>query len=156
MKSKEGVVELLNQLLTDDMAAINQYFMHAVMCQQWGYERLYHKLREMSIGEMRDVERIIHRILYLEGLPNLQRQARVEIGESVEEHLRLDLTQEQNLAQTLAQTVAHCGQVGDFATRGMLEEMLRHQDSDIEWLETQLETIKQVGIQNYLSQQIEE
>lgn len=154
MKAKEGVIDFLNKVLTNDLTAINQYFLHAEMCRHWGYERLYEKLRAMSIEEMKDVEKVMEKILYLESVPNLQRLGRVEVGESAEEHLRLDLEQEQGSGGTLREAVAHCAQVGDFGTRALLEGFLVNQAKDIDWLETQLETIKQVGIQNYLSQQM--
>ena len=154
MKARDGVLDYLNQILTNDLTAINQYFLHAEMCRQRGYERLYHKFREMSIEEMRDVERLMEHVLYLEGLPNVQRLGRVEVGESVEEDLRLNLQQEVASAETLEAAVAHCGQAQDFATRGILEQMMIHQAGDIDWLETQLETISQIGIEEYLGHQI--
>ena len=154
MKAKEGVVDRLNALLTNDLTAINQYFVQAEMCKNWGYERLYQKLREASFGEMKDAQRLIRHILYLEGVPNLQRLGTVRVGENVPEHLELDLQIEHQAVDTLAEAIAHCTQVGDYTTRAILEEMIQAEDEDIDWLETQLETIKQVGLENYLAQQI--
>ena len=156
MKAKEGVVERLNTLLTNDLTAINQYFIQAEMCKNWGFERLYQKLRGASFGEMKDAQRLIRHILYLEGVPNLQRMGTVRVGENVPEHLELDLQIEHQAVETLAEAIAHCTQVGDYTTRGILEEMIQGEDEDIDWLETQLETIKQVGLENYLAQQIHE
>jgi bacterioferritin len=156
MKAKEGVVERLNTLLTNDLTAINQYFIQAEMCKNWGLERLYQKLREASFGEMKDAQRLIRHILYLEGVPNLQRMGTVRVGENVPEHLELALQIEHQAVETLAEAIAHCAQVGDYTTRAILEEMIQGEDEDIDWLETQLETIRQVGLENYLAQQIRE
>jgi len=154
VKAKEGVVELLNQILTIDLTAINQYFLHAEMCRHWGYERLYDKLRDSSIAEMKDAQRIIEHILYLEGMPNLQRLGTVRVGENVQEHLQLDLEAERNAVTTFTTAIAHCARVEDYTTRNILEEMVRDEEEHIDWLETQLETIEQVGLQNYLAQHI--
>jgi bacterioferritin len=156
MKAKEGVVDLLNQILTVDLTAINQYFIHAEMCRNWGYERLYHKLRDSSITEMKDAQRIIEHILYLEGMPNLQRLGTVRVGENVEEHLQLDLEAERSAVSLFATAIAHCARVEDYTTRIILEEMIRDEEEHVDWLETQLETISQVGLQNYLAQHIHE
>ena len=154
MKAREGVLERLNAILTGELTAINQYFVHSEMCRNWGYERLYEKLRELSIGEMRDAERTIRHILYLEGVPNLQRLGSVRVGEQVQEDLLLDLQQEQGAVSLLTEAIGHCGQVGDYTTRGILEDMVRDEEEHVDWIETQLETIQQVGLENYLAQQI--
>lgn len=154
MKAKEGVVELLNKVLTVDLTAINQYFVHAKMCDNWGYDRLHHKVRERSIEEMKDAEVLIEHILYLEGVPNMQRMGTVNVGETVPEQLKLDLKAEQEMLKILSDGVAHCTKVGDYTTRHMLEDMAKDVDEHIDWIETQLETIKQVGLENYLSEQI--
>jgi bacterioferritin len=154
VQAKEGVVERLNAILTNELTAINQYFLHAEMCRQWGYERLYHKLRDFSIDEMKDAQQLIAHILYLEGLPNLQRLGTVRVGETVPEDLRLDAELERSAVSTLAEAIAHCAQVGDFTTRGMLEEMIAGEEQQLDWLETQQQTISQVGLENYLAQQI--
>lgn len=154
MKAKEGVVNILNKVLTADLTAINQYFVHAKMCENWGYERLHHKVRERSIDEMKDAEALIEHILYLEGLPNVQRLSTVHIGETVQEQLALDLKCEQEMLELLNEGVVHCTKVMDFTTRHMLEDMAKDVDSHIDWIEVQLETIKQVGLENYLSEQI--
>ena len=154
MKAKEGVVNILNKVLTADLTAINQYFVHAKMCQNWGYERLYHKVYERSIDEMKDADVLIGHILYLEGVPNVQRMNSVHVGETVSEQLKLDLKAEQEMLAMLNDGIVHCTKVMDFTTRHMLEDMAKDVDGHIDWIETQLETIKQVGLENYLAEQI--
>jgi bacterioferritin len=154
MKAKDGVLEILNKVLTADLTAINQYFLHAKMCENWGYERLYDKVRSRSIDEMKDADELIGHILYLEGVPNVQRLGTVHVGETVPEQLKADLKAEQEMLKLLADGVAHCTKVGDYTTRHMLEDMAKDVDAHIDWIETQMETIKQVGLENYLSEQI--
>ena len=156
MKAKEGIVDLLNSVLTIELTVINQYFLAAKMCENWGYPRLYEKFRELSIGEMKDADDIIEHILYLEGLPNLQRLNAVPVGENAHEALQLGLRAEQTAVTTLADGIRHCAQVGDFNTRAKLEQMIQDEEEDVDWFETQLATIEQVGLQNYLAQQIRE
>ena len=154
MKAKEGVVNILNKVLTADLTAINQYFVHAKMCENWGYERLHHKVRERSIDEMKDADEIIGHILYLEGVPNVQRMNTVHVGETVSEQLKLDLKAEQEMLALLNEGVVHCTKVMDFTTRHMFEDMAKDVDEHIDWIETQMETIKQIGLENYLAEQI--
>jgi bacterioferritin len=154
VKAKPGVVDLLNQMLTIELTAVNQYFVQAEMCANWGYRRLHKVLRERSIDEMRDAEALIKRILFLEGMPNMQRLGPVRVGETVEEHLRLDLESERGAIEFLTNAIGHCAQVGDYATRGIFEEMVREEEAHADWLETQLTTISQIGIERYLSQQL--
>jgi len=154
MKAKEGVINILNKVLTADLTAINQYFVHAKMCQNWGYERLYHKVYERSIDEMKDADVLISHILYLEGVPNVQRMNTVHVGETVSEQLKLDLKAEQEMLAILNDGIVHCTKVMDFTTRHMLEDMAKDVDGHIDWIETQMETVKQVGLENYLAEQI--
>ena len=154
MKAKEGIIDLLNKILTADLTAINQYFIHAKMCDNWGYERLHHKVRERSFDEMKDADELIEHILYLEGVPNMQRLGTVHVGETVPEQFKVDLTAEKEMLQMLSDGVAHCAKVGDYTTRHMLEDMAEDVDDHIDWIETQMDTIKQVGLENYLSEQI--
>mgnify|MGYP001614015081 CR=1 FL=1 len=154
MKAKEGVVELLNKILTADLTAINQYFVHGKMCENWGYERLHHTVRQRSFDEMKDAEELIEHILYLEGVPNMQRLGTVNVGETVPEQFKVDLKAEQEMLKLLTDGVTHCAKVGDYTTRHMLEDMAEDVDDHIDWIETQLETIKQVGFENYLTEQI--
>ena len=154
MKAKQGVVNLLNKILTEELTVINQYFLHSKMCADWGYDRLEHKVRERSFSEMKDADKIISHILYLEGVPNVQRLGTVKVGETVPEQLKSDLEKEKSMIKLLTESIQHCTKVGDFTTRHMLEEMAQDEDEHIDWIETQLETIKQVGLGNYLSEQI--
>ena len=154
MQAKEGVVNRLNTILTQQLTAINQYFIHAKMCGNWGYGRLYHWLREASIKEMKDAEAVIEHILYLEGVPNLQRLGTVSVGETVPEHFRLDLQTEQAMILAYNDAITHCLQVQDYTTHHILEEMLKEAEERIDWLETQLTLIEQIGLVNYLSQQL--
>ncbi|MEQ1794169.1 MAG: bacterioferritin [Nitrospira sp.] len=154
MKAKEGVINILNKVLTADLTAINQYFVHAKMCENWGFERLQHKVRERSIDEMKDADELIGHILYLEGVPNVQRMNTVHVGETVPEQLKLDLKAEQEMLALLNEGVVHCVKVTDFTTRHMFEEMAKDVDAHIDWIETQMETIKQVGLELYLAEQI--
>ena len=156
MKAREGVVDRLNAILTIDLTAINQYFIQSEMVRNWGFERTAEKLREASMDEMRDAQKLVRHILYLEGLPNLQRLGPIKIGESVAEDLQLDLEAEMAALETLAEAIAHCEQVGDFGTREILEDMVREEEEHVDWLETQQETIRQVGIEHYLAQNIRE
>ena len=143
MKAKQGVIEILNKVLTADLTAINQYFVHAKMCSNWGYERLHHKVRERSIDEMKDADELISHIMNT-----------VHVGETVPEQLKLDLKAEQEMLTLLSDGVVHCTKVGDFTTRHMFEDMAKDVDEHIDWIETQIETIKQVGLENYLAEQI--
>ncbi len=154
MKAKEGVINLLNKILTEELTVINQYFLHAKMCKNWGYERLHHHVLDRSFGEMKDAQAVIDHILFLDGLPNMQRLGTVKIGENVSEQLKSDLGKEKDMVKLMSEGVKHCTKVGDFATRHMLEDMIQDEEEHIDWIETQLETIKQVGLQNYLSEQI--
>ncbi len=154
MKAKDGVVERLNNLLTIELTAINQYFVQAEMCKNWGFERIYERFRSNSLEEMEDAQHIIRHILYLEGVPNLQRLNQIMVGESVQEDLELDLQAEQGAVEALTEAIAHCASVGDFTTRSILEGMVRSEEEHVDWIETQLETINIVGIDLYLNQQI--
>ena len=156
MKAREGVVDRLNAILTIDLTAINQYFVQSEMVRNWGFQRTAEKLREVSMDEMRDAQRLVRHILYLEGLPNLQRLGPIKVGESVGENLQLDLESEMSALEVLAEAIAHCEQVNDFGTREILEDMVREEEEHVDWLETQQETIRQVGIEHYLAQNIRE
>jgi len=156
MKGHDQVVTLLNDVLTAELTAVNQYFIHARMCENWGYKRLWKKVREESIGEMRHADRLIERILYLEGVPNLQRLGKVNVGQTVPEQLRLDLEVERTAVSALNAGIEMCRSAGDNGTRDLLEEILKAEEDHIDWIEEQLELIKQVGEGHYLAQQIKE
>ena len=154
MQAKEGVLDRLNAVLTVELTAINQYFLHAEICKQWGYERLHSFFSKSSFAEMKDTQELIGHILYLEGMPNMMRMNQVLVGETVLEHLELDLELERTAVETLREAIAHCGTVGDFTTRKMFEEMIASEESHVDWIENQLETIRQIGLEHYLAQQI--
>jgi len=149
-----GIIELLNDVLTGELTAINQYFVDAKMCSNWGYERLAKRFHDESIDEMKDAEQLVERILYLEGVPNLQRLGQVRVGETVQEKLRLALDLEREAIDRLNRGIRQCADAGDSGSRDMLEEMLKGEEDHADWLETQLELITQVGDAHYLAQQI--
>ena len=154
MKASEEVLALLNNLLTNELTAVNQYYVHAKMCQNWGYERLAEKVRAESIDEMRHADEVITRILFLEGIPNLQRYHKLHIGETVKEQLTSDLQLEYAAIAFLNQGIAVTRTAGDNATKDMMTKILVSEEEHTDWLEAQLELIKQVGEQNYLAQQM--
>ena len=154
MKGDPAIVDLLNQVLTNELTAVNQYFLHARMVENWGYERLWEKFREESIGEMKDADRIIERILYLEGLPNLQRLGKVNVGEDVPEMLKLDYELEKAAIATLNPGVEQCRRAGDNGTAELLEDILVGEEEHANWIEAQLTLLQQVGPAAYLAEQI--
>lgn len=154
MKGNEEVLTLLNQLLTNELTAINQYFVHAKMCLNWGYERLAERLRAESIDEMRHADQVIARILFLEGVPNLQRYHKLHVGETVREQLESDLQLEYSAIGFLNQGIEAARKASDNATEDMMTKILVSEEEHTDWIETQLELIRQVGEQNYLAQQL--
>lgn len=156
MKGDPQVIDLLNEVLTNELTAINQYFIHARMCENWGYQRLWKKVRAESIDEMKHADRLIERILFLEGVPNLQRLGKVNVGESVPEQLGLDLDVEKHAIPVLNRGIELSRKVGDNGSADLLEGMLEDEEEHSSWLEAQLTLIDQVGLPNYLSQQIVE
>jgi len=156
MKGHDKVIDLLNDVLTGELTAINQYFIHARMCENWGYQRLWKKLREESIEEMKDADKLIQRILYLEGLPNLQKLGKVMIGQTVLEQLKVDLQLEKDAILRLNEGIQVCRDLKDNGSAELLEELLEGEEEHANWLEEQLSLIDQVGEQNYLHQQIKD
>lgn len=154
MKAKKGVIDFLNKVLTNELTAINQYFLHAEMCGNWGYEALHNEIRKHAIDEMKHAEQIIEHVLYLEGFPNLQRLGTLKIGETVPEQFKSDLALEHEAVKLLTEAIEHCVKVADFNTRAKLEVILTSEEEHIDWIETQMETMKQVGVENYLSEHI--
>jgi bacterioferritin len=154
MQAKPGVLDHLQRLLTTELTATNQYLTHAEMMRNWGFERLHQQLRGYSSEEAADAEHLTQHMLYLEGSPDLQRLDSIPAGTAPQELLRLDLELEQRAVQGLTEAITHCAQVGDYTTRGVLEEMVKSEEVQIDWLETQLTAIEQVGLQNYLAQQL--
>jgi bacterioferritin len=156
MKGDKKLIEALNEVLTGELTGINQYFVHSKMCSNWGYERLAEVDRKESIGEMKHADELIERILYLEGIPNMQRLEKVRVGETVAEQLKLDLALEVGAVKLLNKAIELAVAVHDNGSRELLEEILVDEEEHIDWLEAQHELIKQVGIENYLAQQIRE
>jgi bacterioferritin len=156
MRGHDHVITLLNDVLTAELTAINQYFIHARMCENWGYERLWKTVREESIGEMRHADKLIERILYLDGVPNVQRLGRVHVGETVPEQLRLDLEVERAAVTLLNNGIELCRSLGDNGSRDLLEDMLKGEEQHINWIESQLTLIQQMGEAHYLAQQVHE
>jgi bacterioferritin len=154
MKGDARVVDLLNEVLTNELTAINQYFLHARICENWGYDRLHHVFRQESIDEMKDADELIERILYLEGLPNVQRYNKVNVGESVQEMFRLDLDVERHAIGVLNRGIALCREAGDNGSAELLEDILEGEEEHANWLEAQLIAMDQVGVQNYLAEQL--
>ena len=154
MQGNEAVLEFLNEVLTAELTAINQYFIDSKMMANWGYHRLADKVRADSIDEMGDAEKLIDRILYLDGVPNLQRLGSVRVGETVPEKLRLALQVETEAIERLNRGIALCTEVGDHGSREVAETILAGEEEHADWLETQLELIRQVGEAHYLAQQI--
>lgn len=150
----KAIVKSLNEILTGELTAVNQYFLHAKMCGDWGYDALHDYVREESIDEMRHAEWLIERILYLNGLPNVQRLGKVTIGENVEEQFRLDLQLEYAAVPRLRKAIELTTEKDDHGTRVLLEKILVSEEEHIDWLETQLSLIEQVGLQNYLARQM--
>lgn len=143
-KAKVGIIDMLNEVLTENLTAINQYFVHGQMCENLGYARLHHHVCKRSFDEMKDAEEIIEHTLYFQGVPNMQRMGTVQVGETVPEQLKVDLKAEQAMLNLYAKGVAHCNKVGDYTTRHMLEDMQKDTDGHIDWIEMQVELIKQV------------
>jgi bacterioferritin len=154
MKGDRKVIARLNAVLTNELTAINQYFVHAKMCDNWGYRRLGEKVREESIEEMKHAEELVERILYLEGVPNLQRLGTLRVGETVQEQFESDLGVEREALSRLGDGIALCLAKGDHGSRDLLESILGDEEEHVDWLETQLETIRQIGIEHYLAQQL--
>jgi len=154
MKGDKQVITLLNDVLTAELTAVNQYFLHARLCHHWGYERLYERVRKESIGEMKHADELIERILYLEGMPNVQRYGKVDVGQTVPEQFQLDLQVEYDAVKRLNEGIEACRTAGDNGTRTLLERILHEEEAHVDWLETQQETIKQIGAGTYLSEQL--
>ncbi|MBV9356895.1 MAG: bacterioferritin [Chloroflexi bacterium] len=154
MKAKEGVIDLLNAALTTELTAVNQYFLAAEMCANWGLLVLHDRFRRLSMDEMKDTEELIKHILYLEGLPNMQRLNQVRAGETVPELLQAGLDLERGAVDFLVGAIEQCARVGDFTTRARFEAMIQDEETHVDWFETQFETIRLVGLERYLAQQI--
>jgi len=156
MKGDAKVIDALNQILSWELAAINQYFVHAMMRDNWGYQRLAERAHKDALSEMKHAEAMIDRILHLEGTPNVSRMEKIRIGAKVAQQLNFDLDVEVSTVPRFNTAIALAVSVGDNVTRDLLEAMLKSEDEHVHWLESQLSLIAQVGEQNYLAQQIRE
>ena len=156
MKGDARIIDVLNDVLTAELTAINQYFVHSEMCENWGYERLHKRIRKHSIGEMKHAEELIERVLFLDGVPNVQRLHNIRIGESVPEIMKADHALELDALPRLNKGIDLCREAGDNNSRMLLEEILHDEEEHVDWIEAQLSLIDQVGVQNYLAQQINE
>ena len=154
MKGNEEVINLLNEVLTSELTAINQYFIHSRMCEDWGFQKLAAKKRGESLEEMKHADMIIARILFLEGVPNMQRYFPVKVGEDAVEQHRLDLEVEYDAVKRLNAGVALCLDKGDNGTRALLATILQQEEEGIDWLEAQLHLVEAIGKERYLTGQM--
>ncbi|NML61415.1 bacterioferritin [Massilia sp. RP-1-19] len=156
MKGDPNIIRLLNAQLTNELTAVNQYFLHARMYRHWGFEKLGKKEYDESIGEMKHADKLIDRILMLDGLPNLQALHKLLIGESTQEMLEADLQLEKAAQVTVKEGIAESEKAADYVSRDLFLQILEDTEEHIEWLETQLDLITKIGIQNYLQSQMAE
>ncbi len=154
MKGSKEVIELLNEVLAGELVAINQYFLHAKMCRNWGYMALADYIRKESIDEMRHAETLVDRILFLEGLPNLQRLDKLHVGQTVPEMLQADLDVEYRALKRLNDGLVLCREKGDHASEEILRKILVAEEEHVDWIETQIALIEKLGEANYLAQQL--
>lgn len=155
MKGNEEVIQVLQDVLCAELTAVNQYFIHARMCDNWGYKKLAAYLRKESIEEMQHAQNVIDRILYFDGTPNMQKYMKINVGHDVPEQFHHDLDLEHQAVPRLNKGVELARTQGDNGTRALLEEILRDEEEHVDWLEAQLHMIKEMGAENYLAQQIE-
>ncbi|QCO67012.1 bacterioferritin [Luteimonas yindakuii] len=156
MKGDPKVIQYLNKALYNELTAINQYFLHAKMARHWGFARLAKHEYDESIEEMKHADRLSERILFLEGLPNFQHLGKLRVGENVQEMLECDLALEMDGIPLLREAIEHCEQVQDYVSRELLVEILANEEEHVDWLQTQLDLIGRVGIQNYLQEQMDD
>ena len=154
MKAKEGVLELLNQVLKSELTAVHQYLLHASLCKHWGYARLHGHYSYLANEEVQHSAELIDHVLYLNGTPDVEHLDAIVHGESVEALFRAGLEFEREDVELLRGAIAHCTKVGDFTTRHLLEHMIEDSEEHVDWFETQLRTINQVGLERFLSEQI--
>jgi len=154
MKGNVKVIQVLNDVLAAELVGINQYFLHAKMCRNWGYRRIAEHVLSESISEMKHASELVERILFLEGVPNLQKLGKIHVGESVREQLTLDLALEADAIGRLNAGIATCVAEGDNASRHLLEDVLKSEEEHLDWIETQLALIDALGEQSYLAEQM--
>jgi len=154
MKGQQTIIDALNQVLTGELTAINQYFIHAKMCRNWAYQRLANHIQKESIDEMKHADKLIERILYLEGVPNVQRLNKVNVGESVPEQFRLDLELEREALARVNDAIKLARDHNDHGSEELLRGILVSEEEHVDWLEAQLSQVDQLGVANYLAQQV--
>ena len=154
MKGNAKVLELLSEALSEELTAINQYFLHSELCESWGYEHLQEQIRRESIDEMKHAEKLIERILFLEGHPDMIKYGPLKIGSKVEEILANDLALEIGAISLYNRGVGICAEAGDNGTRDLLQGILLDEERHLDWIETQIGLVKELGLANYLSRQI--
>ena len=155
MKGHEKIIKQLNARLADELTAINQYMVHAEMCENWGYKRLHEAIQKRAITEMKHAEKLIARLLFLEGSPTVSKLNKINIGADVEKMHKNDWKAEETAIRDYNADIRQAAELGDNGTRDMLQSILNDEEEHIDWLETQLDQIKQIGIQNYLVEQME-
>jgi bacterioferritin len=154
MKGNEKIIERLNAFLADELTAINQYMVHSEMCANWGYKRLHEAIEKRAIEEMKHAEKLIGRMIFLEGRPIVSNLNKITIGAEVEAQLKNDWAGEEGAVKAYNEGIRLAVEVGDNGTREMLESILKDEETHIDWLEAQLDQIKQMGLQTYLAEQI--
>jgi bacterioferritin len=155
MKGNDRVIERLNMLLADELTAINQYMVHSEICANWGYGRLHEAVEKRAIQEMKHAEQLIGRIVFLEGMPVVSKLNQIRIGSDVEVQLKNDRTAEEGAVKAYNEGIQLSVEVGDNGSRALLEAILKDEEDHIDWLEAQLDQIRQMGIQNYLVEQVD-
>lgn len=156
MKGNKQVIDKLNALLRDELTAINQYMVHSEMCKNWGYERLHDEIEKRAITEMKHAEKHIERIIFLEGMPQVSKLGEITIGKDVEAQFKNDVQDEYDAVASYNEGIQMARDAGDNATRDMLEKILHDEEDHVDWLEAQLDQIKQMSLPNYLAQQVKE
>jgi bacterioferritin len=156
MKGNEKIIAILNDFLADELTAINQYMVHSEMCANWGYDKLHEAIEKRAIGEMKHAEKLIGRILFLEGQPKVSQLKKINIGPTVEPQLQHDLEAEADAIKAYNDGIRLCMELGDHGSRELIEDNLEDEEKHLDWLEAQLDQINQMGLQNYLLAQVKE
>jgi len=154
MKGNEKIIKVMNELLSDELTAINQYMVHSEMCADWGYEKLHGAIEKRAIDEMKHAEKLIGRIIFLEGIPIVSKLKDITIGPDVEKQIRNDQSSEKGAIKSYNDAIAVAVEIGDNGSRELLESILKDEEDHIDWLESQIDQIDQMGIQNYLVEQL--